>query len=227
MLSFWSECRIESSDSPCFLVVLRYILYWRKRFAEQPVTDFCSVIRINSTAPLGECTSWRPCFLHNPKLQRNKLTFLDRIFLLPWKLKLNCCVMLRNFSRASTSIQGLSGKNAAIVPLLFVFRGWICISTGMNPYGKTDKSCFSLALLISPQKSRTTIFCCVTSYRKIACSGRSCRSRSWYGWARRARSVSETRPVPVATGLWLLSDIHKRGGRTWRSWSRNKSTRST
>ncbi|XP_025785096.1 zinc finger protein 277 [Puma concolor] len=30
----------------------RYILYWRKRFTEQPVTDFCSVIRINSTAPL-------------------------------------------------------------------------------------------------------------------------------------------------------------------------------
>ncbi|XP_024418798.2 zinc finger protein 277 isoform X1 [Desmodus rotundus] len=32
----------------------RYILYWRKRFGEQPVTDFCSVIRINSTAPLEE-----------------------------------------------------------------------------------------------------------------------------------------------------------------------------
>uniref|UniRef100_A0A667GE20 Zinc finger protein 277 n=1 Tax=Lynx canadensis TaxID=61383 RepID=A0A667GE20_LYNCA len=32
----------------------RYILYWRKRFTEQPVTDFCSVIRINSTAPLEE-----------------------------------------------------------------------------------------------------------------------------------------------------------------------------
>ncbi|XP_066095637.1 zinc finger protein 277 isoform X2 [Saccopteryx bilineata] len=32
----------------------RYILYWRRRFAEQPITDFCSVIRINSTAPLEE-----------------------------------------------------------------------------------------------------------------------------------------------------------------------------
>uniref|UniRef100_A0A8D2CPZ4 C2H2-type domain-containing protein n=1 Tax=Sciurus vulgaris TaxID=55149 RepID=A0A8D2CPZ4_SCIVU len=32
----------------------RYILYWRKRFTEQPITDFCSVIRINSTAPLEE-----------------------------------------------------------------------------------------------------------------------------------------------------------------------------
>ncbi|XP_031471511.1 zinc finger protein 277 [Phasianus colchicus] len=32
----------------------RYILYWKKRFAEQPVTDFCSVIRTNSEAPLEE-----------------------------------------------------------------------------------------------------------------------------------------------------------------------------
>ncbi|XP_077026382.1 zinc finger protein 277 isoform X2 [Tamandua tetradactyla] len=32
----------------------RYILYWKKRFTEQPITDFCSVIRINSTAPLEE-----------------------------------------------------------------------------------------------------------------------------------------------------------------------------
>uniref|UniRef100_A0A8C5LCL2 Zinc finger protein 277 n=1 Tax=Jaculus jaculus TaxID=51337 RepID=A0A8C5LCL2_JACJA len=32
----------------------RYILYWRKRFTEQPITDFCSVIRINSTAPAEE-----------------------------------------------------------------------------------------------------------------------------------------------------------------------------
>ncbi|KAM6384707.1 zinc finger protein 277 isoform 1-T1 [Alca torda] len=32
----------------------RYILYWKKRFAEQPITDFCSVIRTNSEAPLEE-----------------------------------------------------------------------------------------------------------------------------------------------------------------------------
>ncbi|XP_036719423.1 zinc finger protein 277 isoform X1 [Balaenoptera musculus] len=32
----------------------RYISYWRKRFTEQPITDFCSVIRINSTAPFEE-----------------------------------------------------------------------------------------------------------------------------------------------------------------------------
>ncbi|XP_013802710.2 zinc finger protein 277 isoform X2 [Apteryx mantelli] len=32
----------------------RYILYWKKRFTEQPITDFCSVIRTNSEAPLEE-----------------------------------------------------------------------------------------------------------------------------------------------------------------------------
>ncbi|XP_036183181.1 zinc finger protein 277 isoform X2 [Myotis myotis] len=36
----------------------RYILYWRRRFREQPITDFCSVIRINSTAPLEEQDSY-------------------------------------------------------------------------------------------------------------------------------------------------------------------------
>ncbi|KAM9311712.1 zinc finger protein 277 [Gastrophryne carolinensis] len=29
----------------------RYVLYWKKRFAEQPITDFCSIIRTNSEAP--------------------------------------------------------------------------------------------------------------------------------------------------------------------------------
>uniref|UniRef100_A0A8C5MAY6 Zinc finger protein 277 n=1 Tax=Leptobrachium leishanense TaxID=445787 RepID=A0A8C5MAY6_9ANUR len=29
----------------------RYCFYWKKRFAEQPVTNFCSVIRTNSEAP--------------------------------------------------------------------------------------------------------------------------------------------------------------------------------
>ncbi|CAM2098394.1 unnamed protein product [Caretta caretta] len=32
----------------------RYILYWKKRFTEQPITDFCSVIRTNSEAPVEE-----------------------------------------------------------------------------------------------------------------------------------------------------------------------------
>uniref|UniRef100_A0A8D0C2R0 Zinc finger protein 277 n=1 Tax=Salvator merianae TaxID=96440 RepID=A0A8D0C2R0_SALMN len=32
----------------------RYALYWKKRFTEQPITDFCCVIRTNSEAPLEE-----------------------------------------------------------------------------------------------------------------------------------------------------------------------------
>lgn len=32
----------------------RYLLYWKGRFLEQPVTDFCSVIKTNSTGPVGE-----------------------------------------------------------------------------------------------------------------------------------------------------------------------------
>ncbi|XP_040199747.1 zinc finger protein 277 [Rana temporaria] len=28
-----------------------YVLYWKKRFSEQPITDFCSVIKTNSEAP--------------------------------------------------------------------------------------------------------------------------------------------------------------------------------
>ncbi|XP_053174879.1 zinc finger protein 277 [Scomber japonicus] len=30
----------------------KYLLYWRGRFLEQPVTDFCSVIKTNSTGPI-------------------------------------------------------------------------------------------------------------------------------------------------------------------------------
>lgn len=40
----------------CFkslLCSLRYTSYWRRRFREQPVTEFCSVIRTNSTGPAG------------------------------------------------------------------------------------------------------------------------------------------------------------------------------
>ncbi|KAJ8411273.1 hypothetical protein AAFF_G00172790 [Aldrovandia affinis] len=29
-----------------------YVLYWRKRFTEQPITDFCTVIRTNSEGPV-------------------------------------------------------------------------------------------------------------------------------------------------------------------------------
>ncbi|XP_046890311.1 zinc finger protein 277 [Hypomesus transpacificus] len=30
----------------------KYVLYWRKRFTEQPITDFCSVIKTNSKGPV-------------------------------------------------------------------------------------------------------------------------------------------------------------------------------
>ncbi|KAM5203659.1 zinc finger protein 277 isoform 2-T2 [Hipposideros larvatus] len=48
------EHKIVIADVKLVADFPRYILYWRKRFAEQPITDFCSVIRINSTAPLEE-----------------------------------------------------------------------------------------------------------------------------------------------------------------------------
>ncbi|KAI2648328.1 Zinc finger protein 277 [Labeo rohita] len=32
----------------------RYILYWKKRFTEQPITDFCSVIKTNSEGPVEQ-----------------------------------------------------------------------------------------------------------------------------------------------------------------------------
>uniref|UniRef100_A0A3B3TM60 Zinc finger protein 277 n=1 Tax=Poecilia latipinna TaxID=48699 RepID=A0A3B3TM60_9TELE len=31
---------------------VRYLVYWKGRFLEQPVTDFCSVIKTNSTGPV-------------------------------------------------------------------------------------------------------------------------------------------------------------------------------
>ncbi|KAB0343115.1 hypothetical protein FD754_020041 [Muntiacus muntjak] len=45
------EHKIVIADVKLVADFRRYILYWRKRFTEQPVTDFCSVIRINSAAP--------------------------------------------------------------------------------------------------------------------------------------------------------------------------------
>lgn len=39
-----------------FLSSLRYLLYWKGRFLEQPVTEFCSVIKTNSTGPVGAFT---------------------------------------------------------------------------------------------------------------------------------------------------------------------------
>lgn len=30
-------------------------MYWRRRFSELPITDFCSVIQTNSHGPAGKC----------------------------------------------------------------------------------------------------------------------------------------------------------------------------
>lgn len=43
----------DTPDLLPFLSPPRYLLYWRRRFLEQPVTEFCSVIRTNSTGPVG------------------------------------------------------------------------------------------------------------------------------------------------------------------------------
>lgn len=41
---------------PMHSLSLRYMLYWKGRFLEQPVTEFCSVIKTNSTGPVGVFT---------------------------------------------------------------------------------------------------------------------------------------------------------------------------
>ncbi|XP_049749574.1 zinc finger protein 277 isoform X1 [Elephas maximus indicus] len=48
------EHKIVIADVKLVADFQRYILYWKKRFTEQPITDFCSVIRINSRAPPEE-----------------------------------------------------------------------------------------------------------------------------------------------------------------------------
>ncbi|XP_062033986.1 zinc finger protein 277 isoform X2 [Lepus europaeus] len=48
------EHKIVIADVKLVADFQRYVLYWRKRFTEQPITDFCTVIRINSTAPPEE-----------------------------------------------------------------------------------------------------------------------------------------------------------------------------
>lgn len=44
-----------------FLSPLRYMLYWKGRFLEQPVTEFCSVIKTNSTGPVGAFSDTQLC----------------------------------------------------------------------------------------------------------------------------------------------------------------------
>lgn len=106
-LSLYSKQYIESSYCPFFLIILRYILYWRKRFTEQPITDFCSVIRINSTAPLGKYTSQLPYFPYNPKIQMNNLTFLNQnsLTFMIAKIKLLCLCCLTSIKLNRTIYQ--------------------------------------------------------------------------------------------------------------------------
>ncbi|XP_051482531.1 zinc finger protein 277 isoform X2 [Apus apus] len=48
------EHKLVIADMKLVADFRRYILYWKRRFAEQPITDFCSVIRTNTEAPLEE-----------------------------------------------------------------------------------------------------------------------------------------------------------------------------
>ncbi|KAG9490198.1 hypothetical protein GDO78_005858 [Eleutherodactylus coqui] len=45
------EHKLVIADVKLIADFRRYIIYWKKRFPEQAITDFCSVIRINSQAP--------------------------------------------------------------------------------------------------------------------------------------------------------------------------------
>uniref|UniRef100_A0A8C4J093 Zinc finger protein 277 n=1 Tax=Dromaius novaehollandiae TaxID=8790 RepID=A0A8C4J093_DRONO len=49
-----TEHKLVIADVKLVADFQRYILYWKKRFTEQPITDFCSVIRTNSEAPLED-----------------------------------------------------------------------------------------------------------------------------------------------------------------------------
>ncbi|XP_033880952.1 zinc finger protein 277 [Acipenser ruthenus] len=46
------EHKLVIADVKLIADFRRYILYWRKRFPEQPIIDFCSVIRTNSEGPV-------------------------------------------------------------------------------------------------------------------------------------------------------------------------------
>uniref|UniRef100_A0A3P9AUU7 Zinc finger protein 277 n=1 Tax=Maylandia zebra TaxID=106582 RepID=A0A3P9AUU7_9CICH len=72
------EHKLVIADVKLIADVPKYLLYWKGRFLEQPLTDFCSVIKTNSTGPVGEFTqtgnapqdshqSWKPhvfCSFH-------------------------------------------------------------------------------------------------------------------------------------------------------------------
>ncbi|XP_039769277.1 zinc finger protein 277 isoform X2 [Ornithorhynchus anatinus] len=48
------EHKVVIADIKLIADFRKYILYWKRRFAEQPIIDFCSVIRTNSQAPPEE-----------------------------------------------------------------------------------------------------------------------------------------------------------------------------
>ncbi|XP_078076029.1 zinc finger protein 277 isoform X2 [Mustelus asterias] len=52
------EHKLVIADVKLIVDFRRYVLYWKKRFIEQSITDFCSVIRTNSQAPEEEQTDY-------------------------------------------------------------------------------------------------------------------------------------------------------------------------
>ncbi|XP_053572696.1 zinc finger protein 277 [Bombina bombina] len=46
------EHKLVIADVRLIANLRRYVFYWKKRFAEQPITDFCTVIKTNSEAPV-------------------------------------------------------------------------------------------------------------------------------------------------------------------------------
>ncbi|XP_014827925.1 PREDICTED: zinc finger protein 277 isoform X3 [Poecilia mexicana] len=46
------EHKLVIADIKLIASLPRYLVYWKGRFLEQPVTDFCSVIKTNSTGPV-------------------------------------------------------------------------------------------------------------------------------------------------------------------------------
>ncbi|KAM4676772.1 zinc finger protein 277 [Discoglossus pictus] len=46
------EHKLVIADVKLIASFRRYVCYWKKRFAEQPITDFCTVIKTNSEAPV-------------------------------------------------------------------------------------------------------------------------------------------------------------------------------
>uniref|UniRef100_A0A8D3CVW9 Zinc finger protein 277 n=1 Tax=Scophthalmus maximus TaxID=52904 RepID=A0A8D3CVW9_SCOMX len=46
------EHKVVIADVKLIADLPKYLLYWKGRFLEQPVTDFCSVIKTNSTGPV-------------------------------------------------------------------------------------------------------------------------------------------------------------------------------